>query len=63
MDAGGSGRGTDGEAVIDVDKYVERAAIMEYDAGLSRFQAETQAAQEQGAKRWEANKCLQQARF
>ena len=36
------------------DTFAERAAIMEYDGGLSRFEAETRAAQEQGKTRWEA---------
>lgn len=36
------------------DAFEERAAIMEYDGGLSRFDAETRAAQEQGKTRWEA---------
>ena len=40
--------------MIDVDAFIERAAIMEYDGGLSRFRAETLAAQAQGAQRREA---------
>lgn len=39
---------------FDPDAFEERAAIMEYDGGLSRFQAETLAAKAQGVKRWEA---------
>ena len=39
---------------FDVDKWEERSAIMEYDGGLSRFEAETRAAREQGKSRWEA---------
>lgn len=39
--------------MIDVDAFIERAAIMEYDGGLSRFRAETLAAQAQGAQRRE----------
>lgn len=39
--------------MIDLDAFSERAAIMEFDAGMSRFQAETRAAAEQGKKRWE----------
>lgn len=39
---------------FDVDAFEERAAIMEFDGGLSRFEAETAAAQAQGVKRWEA---------
>jgi len=40
--------------MIDVDAFEERAAIQEYDGGLSRFQAETEAAKAQGLTRWEA---------
>lgn len=40
--------------MIDVDAFEERAAIMEYDGGLTRFEAETLAAQAQGVTRWEA---------
>lgn len=39
---------------FDPDTFEERAAIMEYDGGLSRFRAETLAAEAQGVKRWEA---------
>jgi len=39
---------------MDADKFSERAAIAEYDGGLSRFQAETMAAEEQGLSRWSA---------
>lgn len=39
---------------FDADAFEERAAIMEYDGGLSRFKAETLAAQAQGKSRWEA---------
>ncbi len=38
---------------MDLDAFVERAAIMEYCGGLSRFQAETEAAGAQGFRRWE----------
>lgn len=52
---------------FDVDAWSERAAIMEYDGGLSRFRAETLAAEAQGVKRWEAlgnvaNRVVEQAR-
>lgn len=40
--------------MIDVEAWEERAAIQEYDGGLSRFQAETEAARAQGLSRWEA---------
>lgn len=36
------------------DQFTERAAICEYDAGMSRFDAESAAAQEQGLARWQA---------
>lgn len=39
---------------MDVDAFEERAAIVEYDGGLSRFEAETLAAKEQCLERWEA---------
>ena len=34
--------------IPDIDAFEERAAIAEYDGGLSRLQAEALAAQEQG---------------
>ncbi|MBO9398751.1 hypothetical protein J7400_18925 [Shimia sp. R9_2] len=37
--------------MIDLDAFEERAAIMEFDGGLSRFRAETLAAQAQGKRR------------
>ena len=36
------------------DAFAERAAIMEFDGGLSRFEAETLAAKAQGLTRWQA---------
>lgn len=39
---------------MDRDQFNERAAIAEFDGGLTRFDAETMAAQEQGLDRWEA---------
>lgn len=36
------------------DAFSERAAIMEFDGGLSRFEAETRAARAQGLTRWQA---------
>lgn len=41
-------------AGLDQDAFEERAAIMEFDGGMSRFEAETQAARAQGLGRWEA---------
>ena len=40
--------------MFDRDAFEERAAIMEFDGGLSRFDAETQAAKAQGLTRWRA---------
>jgi len=40
--------------MIDLDAFEERAAIMEFDGGMTRFQAETEAAKLQGVTRWEA---------
>lgn len=39
---------------FDKDRFEERAAIMEYDGGLTRFRAETEAATAQGVERWVA---------
>lgn len=41
-------------ADFDRDAFEERAAIMEFDGGLSRFRAESAAADAQGFSRWEA---------
>ncbi|MCU9848941.1 hypothetical protein OEZ60_13095 [Defluviimonas sp. WL0024] len=38
---------------MDLDEWEERAAIMEFEAGLTRFRAETEAARRQGYQRWE----------
>lgn len=38
---------------MDIEVFEERAAIMEFDGGLSRFSAETKAAQAQGRQRKE----------
>ena len=40
--------------MFDRDAFEERAAIAEFDGGLSRFEAETQAAKAQGLTRWQA---------
>ena len=40
--------------MFDLDSFEERAAIMEFCGGLSRFDAETQAAKAQGLTRWQA---------
>ena len=39
--------------MIDLDAFEERAAIIEFDGGTSRFEAETLAAAAQGYKRHE----------
>jgi hypothetical protein len=39
---------------FDIEAFEERAAIMEFDGGMSRFRAETLAAEAQGVKRHEA---------
>ena len=38
---------------LDMDVWCERAAIMQFDGGLSRYEAEVRAAVRQGKKRWE----------
>lgn len=40
--------------MIDLDQFEERAAIMEFDGGISRFRSETLAAQGQGYQRRDA---------
>lgn len=44
---------------FDTDAFIERAAICEFCAGMTRFEAETAAAQAQGVARWEAIKILE----
>lgn len=39
---------------FDADAWAERAAIMEFDGGMTRFAAETAAAKAQGVARWQA---------
>lgn len=39
--------------MIDLDAFEERAAIMEFDGGMTRFRAETLAAETQGFTRWQ----------
>lgn len=46
---------------FDVDSFVERRAIMEFDGGMSRFKAETEAARLQGVERWQAMKLTKEA--
>lgn len=45
-----------------LDQFEERAAICEFDGGMSRFEAESAAAQEQGFARWQAVKFVKEAR-
>ncbi len=47
--------------MIDVDQFLERSAIKEFDGGMSRYQAETEAAKAQGVPRWQALKAVQDA--
>lgn len=39
--------------MVELSDWEERAAIMEYEGGLSRFMAESLAAEQFGKKRWE----------
>lgn len=48
--------------MFDPDQFLERAAIMEFDGGLSRYQAEVEAAKAQGAPRWKALQEVQNAK-
>lgn len=47
--------------MIDVDAFLERVAILEFEAGLSRYQAEYSAARMQDCQRWEAMKAVKDA--
>jgi hypothetical protein len=46
---------------LDVDRFVERAAIIEFEGGMDRFEAETMAAQAQGLTRWQAMEAVRDA--
>jgi len=46
---------------VDLDQFEERAAIAEFDGGLTRFDAETLAAREQGIERWQVMKLIREA--
>lgn len=48
--------------MLDLDQFTERAAIREFCAGMTRFEAETAAAREQGLDRWQAIKEIREAR-
>lgn len=45
---------------MDLDEWEERAAIMEFEGGMTRFQAETAAARRQGYQRWEVIHALRE---
>jgi hypothetical protein len=45
---------------LDLEAFEERAAIMEFCGGMSRFEAETRAAEVQNFKRWEAMNAIRQ---
>lgn len=49
--------------MFDPEAFEERAAIMEFDGGLSRFEAETLAARAQGLSRWQALRAVQDAKI
>lgn len=44
-----------------MEAFEERAAIIEFDGGLSRFEAETLAAKAQGLSRWQALEAVRNA--
>ena len=48
---------------MDLDRFEERAAIMEFDGGMSRFEAETKAAALQGYQRWEVMNAIRNRDF
>lgn len=43
-----------------IDDFEERAAILEFDCGMRRFEAETKAARMQGRDRWEVMNAIRQ---
>jgi len=47
--------------MLDREAFEERAAIAEFDGGLSRFEAETLAARAQGLTRWQALREIENA--
>ncbi|TWI32758.1 hypothetical protein [Paracoccus sulfuroxidans] len=47
--------------MLDLGQYEERAAIAEFDGGMTRFDAETMAAKEQGMARWQAVQIAKEA--
>lgn len=49
--------------MLDIDQYENTAAWLEYCDGMSRFQAETEAARRQGYQRWEATNEIRKRHF
>ena len=47
--------------MFDLDRFLERAAIMEFEGGMTRFAAETKAAEAQGVQRWKAMEAAKNA--
>lgn len=47
---------------FDIEAFEERSSIIEYDGGLSRFEAETLAAKAQGLTRWQAMEAARNAK-
>ena len=45
---------------MDLDRFEEQAAILEFDEGMTRYQAECLAAAWQGKARWEAMDAIRQ---
>ena len=52
----------EGNAMIDVDQFENTAAWLEHCDGMTRFQAETEAARRQGVLRKEALKDVQDSK-
>ena len=46
---------------LNLDQFLERAAICEFEGGITRFSAETAAAREQGMERWQAMEAIRNA--
>lgn len=46
--------------MIDIDQWDERSATLEFDEGMTRFAAETEAASRQGVKRHEVLNAIRQ---
>lgn len=48
---------------FDFERFEELAAVLEFDNGMTRFEAETEAARRQGVMRWEAMNCEQRTKY